>query len=1562
MDTLNTFLSEQTVRQIGWVLVHFLWQGCAVGAVWWGILKILGKASSNARYLTACIGLILMALAPVITFTMLGGDHITVAIPKIAPVQVPAVSTTPPPIETQTTVISYTESVAPEKSLLDAFTARLESALPFCVIGWIIGVAALSIWYLGGWCQLQRLRRIGTKTVADAVSQKTSELAGLLGVKRAVRIAESALVQVPAVIGWLAPVILLPAAALTGLDEIQLKAMIAHELAHIKRCDYGVNIAQTVVEILGFYHPAVWWMSRQIRTERENCCDDLAIGLLQSPKDYARALFSMEEIRAKQLTLAVAANGAPLTNRIARLIGPNTPQHPKSGWIPSVIAICLIMGLLIPAALTLASKQTEAASNVTPDRDPGASDPIENSEFTATLPNGVTVELVGLGTAPWEDKQQWWKPDGTNLNQPVLKFPHLFQWKDQPNGLQFACTALCKFSNYTGKEITVPEVKFSNEEMLMSVWGTDFTDDGYEMTYIASNPYFETVPDKTDMRLAVGSKDFAQAKRMGNYTPKQHQTYSLERNRDWVILHPLRIGQQETPCVDLTCKQENKEIEFRVFAKLKNGETERWYFGGGIGKDVISFQSMTKRQNTTIEDIEDIIIEFRPYEWVTFKNVSLRPGGKTDVKVPIDKETEAASNVTPDRDPGASDPIKENSEPGTQNSGENEAQIQKQVEILQNTNVGEREQWFSAVKVLVEIGSPAVPAICSAIRQTDKPQTQSMMALTLRAIGDPAAVPALIDALEKSGFSSDYGVGKPDTEAARFIHKHQMDPSRDGIGLGCPEREITIALERLTGHTEGHDHFYAYDEMGNRLGNYTVTPEIRDRQKEHRKQVAQRWRLWWQNLQQARTHEGGILAAPEGSMLEFFVLPEPDKQDWPRLTPDDIARYRKTLQTDGPYVGSIRGDDYQWAQMEGDLQDIGLIVETYQGQRYAQHFQGKRFVLYAARAAYAMYPDGTWGVKDIIADSDNNGRPAIRVVFDPAGAEKFKVLTENNINRRLAIAINSKVISAPKIMTALSEQVMIVGNFTKEQIEEIGEKTEGEPNVPAIPAMPGGMGGFGGLRQEEKINFSDKSEIDQLLQEQLNTSIDLSPLKGGVPLSEAIEYIRNSVDPPLPIVVDWDELKEKGGILPTDKARPGSYTKAPIHDALRETLYYVSKDKSLQIRDELRKAMYKDIPLSVEFVIENNQIFIKYNPYNLVRKTYTLRPELNYDAVGTPSKADDLRDWIIKEIWPLIDPEQKQRKGRPIYPEISLEDGGILNVTTTEEAHKEIAEKLDKLEPFDLKQIAIEAEKEQQAKGEPNMPGMPGMPGMPDEMGGMPGMPAIPPVGEDPNQASISIEARFILVDDSILQEISVSRPEHIVGQVTECLANSMEIRAWGLSLKPIAERDLPFDNFDTLDDLQASFIIKATQAHKNAKLLTAPKVIVLNGESASVQVTNEVRYIDIDDQEKDVSKGVVLDILPVVQNDGKEILLKAHAFFSDILETQTQKHNGKEYQIPTMQIADIPIHTLVNDRQTILITGPELTAAPKDPNTPGQKQRLLILLKPTVVKHEEVSASPLPQ
>ena len=135
----------------------------------------------------------------------------------------------------------------------------------------------LSLRNLVGWIGVQRLRRVGTAPVCQELADRARTLIGRMKISRPVRILQSTLVEIPIVAGWLTPVILLPVSILAELSPQQLEAILAHELAHIRRHDYLVNLLQTVAETLLFYHPAVWWVSRRIRIEREHCCDDAAV-------------------------------------------------------------------------------------------------------------------------------------------------------------------------------------------------------------------------------------------------------------------------------------------------------------------------------------------------------------------------------------------------------------------------------------------------------------------------------------------------------------------------------------------------------------------------------------------------------------------------------------------------------------------------------------------------------------------------------------------------------------------------------------------------------------------------------------------------------------------------------------------------------------------------------------------------------------------------------------------------------------------------------------------------------------------------------------------------------------------------------------------------------------------------------------------------------------------------------------------------------------------------------------------------------------------------------------
>jgi beta-lactamase regulating signal transducer with metallopeptidase domain len=185
---------------------------------------------------------------------------------------------------------------------------------------WFVGVLLFSLRAAGGFFLVARLRRRDSKPMSSELFALCREMQNRLGIARAVRYCESIHLDAPAVVGWLRPVVLLPISALTGLTELQLRAVIAHELAHIRRLDAFFNLFQVAAETLLFYHPAVWWLSKRIRAERENCCDDVALSVCGNPAEYARALALMEEWRAAP-SFAMAANRGPLASRVTRLLG-----------------------------------------------------------------------------------------------------------------------------------------------------------------------------------------------------------------------------------------------------------------------------------------------------------------------------------------------------------------------------------------------------------------------------------------------------------------------------------------------------------------------------------------------------------------------------------------------------------------------------------------------------------------------------------------------------------------------------------------------------------------------------------------------------------------------------------------------------------------------------------------------------------------------------------------------------------------------------------------------------------------------------------------------------------------------------------------------------------------------------------------------------------------------------------------------------------------------------------------------------------------------------------------
>ncbi len=307
------------IERIGWVLIHFLWQGAAVSALLATTLAALRKSSAAVRYAVSCGAMAVLLLAPVATFLLTSNSSDT-----------PAQSTSGAAF-TYVPVWMGTTGAAAVRSV------QLTDWFPFIIAVWAFGVSVLTLRLAGGLLVAHRMRNRLVQRVAADWQQRLATLSARLGVTQVVDLCESAVVEVPTVIGWLKPVILVPASALAQLAPSQLEALLAHELAHIRRHDYLVNIIQTVVETVLFYHPAVWWTGRRIREERENCCDDIAVAVCGDPASYARALSRLEEVRVYRPQLAMAADGGSLIGRVRRLLtGESDTSRPASAWLAGI--------------------------------------------------------------------------------------------------------------------------------------------------------------------------------------------------------------------------------------------------------------------------------------------------------------------------------------------------------------------------------------------------------------------------------------------------------------------------------------------------------------------------------------------------------------------------------------------------------------------------------------------------------------------------------------------------------------------------------------------------------------------------------------------------------------------------------------------------------------------------------------------------------------------------------------------------------------------------------------------------------------------------------------------------------------------------------------------------------------------------------------------------------------------------------------------------------------------------------------------------------------------------
>lgn len=326
---------QMWVEALGWTLVHFVWQGLVVGLVFAALRALLPRTRCEARYAAGLLSLCALLVWPVVTFVSLIG-------------QWKATETAGVPLGGMT--MSGDVVVAPSGS---GALVAIGHALPWLTLLWGVGVLVMAARALRHWRALA-----GMAARAEANNEIDALLDALVrrfGLARRVRVLVSSCVDTPMLIGWLKPVILLPTAVALGFPRQQLELILAHELGHLRRFDHLVNLAQAVLETVLFYHPVVHWISREVRNERELCCDALVLRLsTREPKEYAHTLAALEELRHGVAPFALAAGGGELLERVRRIVGvpaPHVASHSLGAgqWLLLLATIGAAVGAIVRA-------------------------------------------------------------------------------------------------------------------------------------------------------------------------------------------------------------------------------------------------------------------------------------------------------------------------------------------------------------------------------------------------------------------------------------------------------------------------------------------------------------------------------------------------------------------------------------------------------------------------------------------------------------------------------------------------------------------------------------------------------------------------------------------------------------------------------------------------------------------------------------------------------------------------------------------------------------------------------------------------------------------------------------------------------------------------------------------------------------------------------------------------------------------------------------------------------------------------------------------------------------
>ena len=409
MNFIYELIPFNVIEAIGWTIFHSLWQGALISIVLGLAILVTDNKSAKFRYALSVTALLFLIVSCAITFAKVYNPDSSATLSTAASI---LQNSNDSIIINDFVLTSDTGGILSQ--IISTTRHYFSNYLPLIVTFWFAGLMIFALRFIGGVVYVQRLKTRGVNPVDESFKRRIAFLSNKIKLKRTIEVLESAFVKVPVAIGYLKPVVLLPLGMISGLTQNHVEAIIAHEIAHIKRYDFLVNLIQTFAETLFFYHPSVWWMSAIIRIERENCCDDIAVDICGDSLTYSKALVSIQQMKEHEssFALAITGNENQLLRRIKRM---NAKNKTRITYGIKFAAFAVL--ILIIASVSLYSTKSYA-SIPTPVNEASFVNPF-TPLFNETTFNNNENDIVDIAA-----------PDTTRLK----KGKHTFRFYEKENG------------------------------------------------------------------------------------------------------------------------------------------------------------------------------------------------------------------------------------------------------------------------------------------------------------------------------------------------------------------------------------------------------------------------------------------------------------------------------------------------------------------------------------------------------------------------------------------------------------------------------------------------------------------------------------------------------------------------------------------------------------------------------------------------------------------------------------------------------------------------------------------------------------------------------------------------------------------------------------------------------------------------------------------------------------------------------------------------------------------------------------------------------------------------